>query len=183
MATQSTTALMTADELLRSGARGELIRGVFHEMAPAGLEHNFVGARLGGRLIAFVEPRGLGQVAIGDTGIWLERDPDTVRAPDVAFFSAQRLPIGPRYTGYTEVVPDLAVEVRSPNDRGPRLGRKAEMWVRSGVRLAWVVHPDSRTVDVYRPGEPVATLDDSDDLDGLDVLPGFTCPVSAIFDA
>ena len=185
MTTEPTTALMTADELLRLGkdARGELIRGVFHEMTPAGLEHNVIAARLGARLIFFVDERELGQVAVGDTGVWLERDPDTVHAPDVAFFSAERLPLGPRYTSYTEVVPEIAAEVRSPNDSRPELERKAEMWLSHGVRLVWVVHPDTRTVDVYRPGEPVATLAEGDDLDGGEVLPGFTCAVSAVFGA
>ena len=182
MTTEPTTKLMTADELLALDVRGELIRGVFHEMAPAGLEHNKIALKLGARLLAFVEPRRLGHTAVGDTGVWLERDPDTVRAPDVTFISARRLPLGPRYPRYTEVVPDLAVEVRSPNDSAPELERKAEMWLGEGVRLVWVVHPATRTIDVYRPDAPVATLDDADDLDGLDVLPGFTCPVADVFD-
>ena len=185
MTTESTTRLMTADELLRldTDVRGELIRGVFYEMPPPGLEHNEIAANLGYELKAFIKPRRLGRLGVGDTGILLERDPDTVRAPDVAFFHAERLPLGPRVTGYPDVVPDLAAEVRSPNDSGAELGRKARLWLGHGVRLVWVVNPDSRTVDVYRPDAPVATLDDSDNLDGLDVLPGFTCPVSAIFDA
>ena len=56
------------------------------------------------------------------------------------------------------------------------------MWLSYGVRLVWVVQPDTRTVDVYRPGRAVVTFDEHDKLDGVDVLPGFTCVVSEVFD-
>ena len=84
--------------------------------------------------------------------------------------------------GYAEVVPDLLVEVVSPNDTRREVAAKARMWLRYDVRLVWVVLTQTRSVDVYRPGHAVETLTDQDTLNGLDVLPGFTCPVSAIFD-
>ena len=74
------------------------------------------------------------------------------------------------------------VEVVSPNDTRREVAAKAHMWLRYDVRLVWVVLPQTRTVDVYRPGHAVETLTDQDPLDGLDVLPGFTCAVSAVFD-
>ena len=55
------------------------------------------------------------------------------------------------------------------------------MWLSHGVRLVWVVHPDTRTVAVYQPERGAATLGEDDTLDGLDVLPGFSCPVQAVF--
>ena len=183
MTTAETTKLMTAEELFRLGddVRGELIRGVFCEMSPAGFDHNAIATRLAARLGDFAEPRGLGRAAAGDTGVWLERDPDTVRAPDVVYFSAERLPFDVRATSYTEIVPEIAAEVRSPNDSRREARDKAEMWLSHGVRLCWVVHPDTRTIDVYRPGAEPVTLTDADTLDGGDVLPGFTCAVSAVF--
>ncbi len=185
MTTETSTKLMTADELLRLGddARGELIRGVFCEMTPTGAEHAEISARLTIRLGVFVEPRRLGRLAVGDMGVWLERDPDTVRAPDIAFTAAERSPPGPPITGYAEVVPDLAVEVRSPNDSRREVHDKALMWLSHGVRLVWVVHPDTRTIDVHRAEGAAATLGEDGALDGGDVLPGFSCPVSAVFEA
>ena len=182
MTTEPTTKLMTADELFRLDVRGELIKGVFHEMAPAGTEHTEIQANLAYELKAFIKPRRLGRLSVGDLGVWLERDPDTVRAPDVAFTTAERNPLGQRIPGFAEIVPDLAVEVRSPNDSRPELARKAEMWLSEGVRLVWVVHPTTRTIDVHRPDTPVLTLDDTSTLDGGDVLPGFTLPVADVFD-
>ena len=113
--------------------------------------------------------------------MWLERDPDTVREPDIAFFSSEKAPPDVRVTGYAEVVPDLVVEVGSPTDSRSAVNDKALMWLRYGVRLVWVVHPDTRTVDVHREGAPVAALTVKDALDGMDLLPGFSCEVSAVF--
>ncbi len=181
--TETSAKLMTAEELLRLGddARGELIRGVFCEMTPTGQRHGNIVVRLGHYLSAFVIPRRLGTVGGAESGVWLERDPDTVRAPDVSFTSAVRMPLGEDVDGYAEVVPDLAVEVRSPNDSRREVHDKALMWLSHGVRLVWVVHPDTRTIDVYREGVTVATLGEDATLDGGDVLPGFSCAVAAAF--
>ena len=86
-------------------------------------------------------------------------------------------------TGYAEVAPDLVVEIASPGDSRREMNDKAVMWLSHGVRLAWVVHPDTRTVDVHRTDNPVATLSEAEALDGLDVLPGFSCEVREIFAA
>ena len=106
-----------------------------------------------------------------------------MREPDIAYISAERLDaLDVEVTGYYEVVPDLVVEVVSPGDSAREVMDKALMWLSYGTRLVWAVNPGSRTVDVYRPGERTVTLAADDALDGLDVLPGFTCPVSDIFD-
>ncbi len=186
MTTTTTTEaeLLTAADLLRldgEGVRGELIRGVLCKTMPTGIEHGRIVARLVAAMVVLAEPDGLGTVVASDSGVWLERDPDTVREPDIAFFSAERMPLNARITGYAEVPPDLAVEVASPSDSHREVHDKAHMWLNHGVRLVWVVKPETRTVDVYRPGEPIATLGERDALDGLDVLAGFTCDVSAVF--
>ncbi len=176
--------LLTADELLRlssEGVRGELIRGVLCETMPTGQEHGEIVVGLSAALWNFVNPRGLGRLTASDSGVWLERNPDTVREPDVAFFSAAKAPPGMRVTGYSETVPDLVAEIASPSDSRREVYDKAHMWLSHGVRLVWVVQPETRSIDVYRPGEAVSTLGDEDSLDGLDVLPGFTCEVSAVF--
>ena len=186
MTTTTTTEarLLTADDLLRlysEGVRGELIRGVLCETMPAGIEHGAIVMRLGGALFNAVEPRQLGTLVASDSGVWLERDPDTVREPDIAFFSAEKIPLNARITGYAEVAPDLVVEVASPSDSRREVHDKAHMWLNHGVRLVWVVQPKTRTIEVYRPDEAIATLAEDDSLDGLEVLPGFTCEVSAVF--
>ena len=185
-ATKTASGLITADDLLRlssDGVRGELIRGVLIKTMPTGREHGQIAVRLAAWLHNFVEPRRLGVLTASDSGVWLEHDPDTVREPDVAFFSAERSPPDERVTGYAQVAPDLAVEIVSPSDRLPAVNDKALMWLRYGVRLVWVVRPDERRVDVHREGHPVVALTESDALDGLDVLPGFSCPVREIFGA
>ena len=184
--TSAKTKLITADELLRlysKGVRSELIRGVLSETMPAGTRHGKIVVNLSAELRNFVKPRKLGTLTASDAGVWLERDPDTVREPDIAFFSTAKMPLDAEISGYAEVAPDLVVQVESPSDGRHALNDKALMWLRYGVRLVWVVYPDSRTVHVYRDGSPVATLTTSDALDGMDVLPGFTCPVSEVFGA
>ena len=185
-ATKTASGLITADDLLRlssDGVRGELIRGALSETTPTGHEHGQIAARLVVRLGNFVQPRKLGILTVSDSGVQLEHDPDTVREPDVAFFSAEKSPPDERVTGYAQVAPDLAVEIVSPSDRLSAVNDKALMWLRYGVRLVWVVRPDERRVDVHRDGHPVAALTESDALDGLDVLPGFSCPVREVFGA
>ena len=185
-ATKTASGLITADDLLRlssDGVRGELIRGILSETTPTGHEHGQIAARLVVRLGNFVQPRKLGILTVSDAGVQLEHDPDTVREPDVAFFSAEKSPPNERVTGYAQVAPDLAVEIVSPSDRLPAVNDKALMWLRYGVRLVWVVRPDERRVDVHRDGHAVVALTASDALDGLDVLPGFSCPVREIFGA
>ena len=184
-ATDVASRLLTADDLLRlysQGVRGELIRGVLCETMPTGREHGQIVVNLVAELRVFVKPRRLGILTASDSGVWLERDPDTVREPDIAYFSAETSPLDERVTGYAEVAPDLVVEITSPGDSRREINDKALMWLSFGVRLVWVVDPERRTVDVHRTNRPVVTLNDADALDGLDVLPGFTCQVRTVFD-
>ncbi len=177
--------LLTADDLMRlssQGVRRELVRGVLYETIPTGRQHGRVLANLASELRNFAKPRGLGSVEGGDVGVWLERDPDTVRAPDIAFFSTRKAPLREIAAGYAEVVPDLLAEIVSPNDTLREVREKASMWLSFGVGLVWVIDPGSRTVEVHRRGHPVSTLSEQDSLDGLDVLPGFTCPLRDILD-
>ena len=178
------TKPLTAGDLLRlssAGVRGELIRGVLCETIPTGQEHGEIAATLAAELVVFTRTGRLGRVTTSDAGVWLERDPDTVLEPDVAYFAAERTPPGLRVTGYSETIPDLVAEIASPGDSRREVHDKARMWLSHGVRLVWVLHPDTRTVDVHRADLLVLTLGEDDALDGLDVLPGFTCAVSTVF--
>jgi len=178
------TTLLTADDLfqLDDEVRGELIRGVFCEMTPPGQEHGRVVALLTHALVAHVEVRQLGVVVAGDSGVHLEHDPDTVRAPDIAFTASERLPGGRAIHRYVQTVPDLVVEVVSPSDRRAAVRDKARMWLSFGVQLVWVVFPVACTVEVHRADTDAAeTLTQADSLDGGDVLPGFAYPLERLF--
>ena len=97
MTTTEATSLLTADDLLRlhsEGGRGELIRGVLRETMASGQRHGKIVMNLGSELRAFIKPGRLGTLVGSDSGVWLERDPDTVREPDFAFTSVDRLPRG-----------------------------------------------------------------------------------------
>ena len=181
----TTKNLLTADDLMRldaEGVRGELIRGVFCETMSAVGEHGEIVMNLGMLLGVFIKPRRLGRLSGSDAGVRLERNPDTVREPDIAYISAEKMPLDVRATTYYEVVPDLVVEVASQSDTLQSIHDKALMWLSFGVRLVWVAFPNSRSVDVYPADGAMFTLSESDALDGGDVLTGFSCAVSDIFD-
>ena len=130
--------LLTPDDLMRlhsEGVRGELIMGALHKKASSGLGHGEIVLNLGAPLHQFVRARRLGRVIGSDTGIQLEHNPDTVRDPDVAFISAERMPLDVREQRYAQVVPDLVVEIVSPSDRPVPVFDKSQMWLRHGVRL------------------------------------------------
>jgi len=180
----STTTLVTAEQLLRmphDGHRYELVQGELKTMTPAGFDHGEVILSLGELLRPFVRQHGLGRVSGGDPGFVLARDPDTVRAPDVAFIRKERLAANPATDGFWPGAPDLAVEVMSPNDTIHEVDEKAKAWLEAGVRTVWVVNPAWRTVTVYRSATDIKTLTEDGDLDGQDVLPGFRCRVADIF--
>ncbi|MCY3920163.1 MAG: Uma2 family endonuclease [Chloroflexi bacterium] len=184
MTTTTPTKLLTADDLLRlysQGVRGELIRGVLCETMSTGHEHGKIVTDLVIELGAFIKPRRLGTLVASDSGVRLERDPDTVREPDIAFTSAEKIPLDARIPGYAEVVPDLVVEVHSPSDSRREVHDKARMWLSHGVRLVWVVYPETRTVDVHHGDAAISTLTADGSLNGLDVLPGFSCAVRTVF--
>ena len=174
---------VTATELMQlpdDGNRYELVRGELVTMAPAGFLHGVIGDRIGRRIGDYVEHHALGISAAAETGFQIERDADTVRAPDYAFISHERLAGSPPAAGYADVIPDLVVEVLSPRDRQPEVDAKTTMWLDAGIRLVWVVDPASRTVVAHHERGTVTTYAAADTLIGEPVLPGFTCPVTDI---
>ena len=174
-------AITTAEQLLRAGdiGRCELVRGELRMMIPPAYEHGRITFRFGYRLGAHVEPLKLGTILAAETGFLLSRDPDTVRAPDVAFVRAEREP-GP-IRGYFPGAPDLAVEVLSPEDRPGPVRRKVAEWLAAGSLAVWVVDPRARTVTVHEPDSDPRVLSESDRLGGGAVLPDFELAVREIF--
>jgi Uma2 family endonuclease len=176
--------LMTADDLLRmpyDGMRHELVRGELRTMPPGGWGHGKRSSKLDRSLGNHVEAHGLGEVATNETGFLLTTNPDTVRAPDVAFVCRERLLEADPERGYYPGAPDLAVEVISPNDLYTEVEEKVAEWLAHGTRLVFVVNPRQRTVAVHRPGRDVRILGIDDSLDGEDVVPGWTLAVRDLF--
>lgn len=183
--------LMTADELFEYSLpdkRVELIRGRLLIREPPGMRHGEFAARLvvaiGNFLSADRAARGasatLGRVLTCDPGFTLERNPDTVRAPDVAYVSRERFP-GPVPIRYGEFAPDLAIEIRSPTDRSGAVLSKVSQWLTAGARLVWVVDPGRQLATVYRADDSQAILARHEALDGEDLLPGFVLPLEELF--
>ena len=174
--------LMTADELLREpvpNKRTELVRGVLVVREPAGSTHGIVAMNLGIELGTFVKRVGSGAVFAAETGFKLTTNPDTVRAPDVAFVARERVP--PRDArGFPALAPDLVVEVLSPDDRPGEVLAKVADWLTAGTRLVWVVDPERRVARVYRADGSEALVNEGGALEGEAVLPGFRCELGAV---
>jgi Uma2 family endonuclease len=181
---------MTARELSLMPGDGrlyELVDGRLVRMTPSGIGDSARAIGLAAALLTYVEARRLGTVSGADGGYDLTRrgEDTTILAPDVAFVGAGRGPTPGtvEYEQYWPLAPDLALEVASHRQFQPAMAAKAVRYLNAGVRLLWIVWPRYRRVDVWRPGadSPVATLTDGDDLDGLDVVPGFAYPVTRLF--
>jgi Uma2 family endonuclease len=184
---------MTAADLLAltdDDWQYELVDGRLVRMAPTGLEHLDITERLYEALRTFVVAGGLGRVTLPDTGfrLTLPGEQEVVVSPDVAYVSILRMqqlppPGVPARKRFLSVAPDLAAEIISPDQYHPEMAKKAQLYLERGVRLVWIVWPDQRQVDVWRPGSdvPAATLGVGETLDGLEALPGFTFPVADLF--
>ena len=182
----STTAqVMTADELLRmpdDGFRYELVKGELRQMAPAGHEHGRVVINFTWRLAQYVTTNQLGVVYAAETGFKLAGDPDTVRAPDVAFVSKDRLNEITSAAGFWPGAPDLTVEVVSLGDTYTEVQEKAVDWLAAGTKLVLALNPRKRAVTVYRSLNDIVILNDDVVLDLNDVVPGFKIAIKDIFD-
>ncbi|MCE9555586.1 MAG: Uma2 family endonuclease [Planctomycetes bacterium] len=180
----ATTTPTTAQDLLQlpSGTRCELVAGELRMLfSPAGWEHGEIVMRISGILWEYIRPRKLGRMFGAETGFLLERNPDTVRGPDVAFVARENIPEQKPKEAFWPGAPDLAVEVLSPSDRIGEVNEKTRAWLDAGVQLLWVIDPEPRTVAVYRSAGDVKILTTSEVLDGEDVVRGFRCPVADIF--
>ncbi len=181
---------MTADELLRmpddAEWKHELVDGVLVRMPSPGFRHGKLAVRLARVLGNYADQRALGDV-VGDAGFLLSRSgqPDTVLGPDVAYVRAEHAPPpdAPGIEKYLRIAPDLAVEIVSPDQYKREMAAKARAYLQAGVRLVWVIWPETKTADVWRPGsdQPIATLTVADALDGLDVVPGFSYSLADLF--
>lgn len=181
MATQ--TKLVTADDLagmMPEDGHVELVKGIMIRMSPTGRIHGRIVNNIAGPLWFFVKQNRLGETYGAETGFILSRDPDTVRAPDVAFVSTERLQQQGE-EGFLDGAPDLAVEVISPSETRRAVEEKVLDYLQAGARLIWLVQPETRTVTVYRSLHDIRVLTAGEALDGADLLPGFHLLVADLF--
>jgi Uma2 family endonuclease len=179
------TTLLTAEDLLlrpRDGWRYELVEGVLHRMPPPGFEHGALAAQVGGLLFAHVRQHRLGRVLAAETGFQLASDPDTVRAPDVAFVTNDRLEqVDFDRHKYFPGAPDFLVEILSPSDSYSDVERKVGEWLTAGAKLVVLIDPVKQLVFTHRPGAPVQILSRGDLLDASDAVAGWRVQVAEVF--
>jgi len=173
----------TPEDLLAMPDRKEyeLVDGHLVERQMSRLS-SWVGGRLHRFLDIFVEEQQLGWAWPADQGYACFADaPGKVRRPDVSFIRKDRLPDALTSEGYTYIAPDLAVEVISPNESAYEVENKVLEYLNAGVALVWVINPEARTVHIHRKDGSVGWLREEGELSGEHVVPGFRCPVAAIF--
>lgn len=175
---------ITGEELLELPNHGacELVLGRVVPMSPTGGKHGRVEGNFYDAIRSFVRPRRLGKVLVGAVGIFAGRSPDTVRGADVAFISNERYERLDSKRGFLKVPPDLVVEVLSPHDSQADLAQKLREYFAVGVRLVWVVDPETKAVLAHRSLTDVREFREGDRLPGDDVLLGFDVAVSELFE-
>ncbi len=163
------------------GFRYELVRGELRRMNPAGNVHGRVAMSFAWRLAQYAEGNRLGVVFAAETGFKLATDPDTVRAPDVAFVGRDRIEAIGDTEGFWPEAPDLAVEVVSPGDAFAEVEEKFFDWLGAGTKMVVVVNPRQRSATVYKSPSDITVLAEADVLDGGAVVPGFELALREIF--
>lgn len=174
--------LVTAEELFKRSSQRpcELVKGKIRVLEYSDCERGCVTANLAASVACYVTERRLGYVFGAGTGFLIERDPDTVRAPDVAFVSAERISDRPP-AQFFPGAPDLAVEVLSPGDTASEVQEKAEAWLASGCKEVWLVDPRRKTATKLIPAEDSIVQQSVETLT-TDLLPGFSLAVAQLFE-
>lgn len=158
----------------------ELERGEVVEVSRPGERHGFVGLNVGRILSNYTFQQRKGYACGNDTGLILERNPDTVRGPDVVLYDqAKRYDdLNPRYS---DRMPTLAVAVLSPNDKWGKVTRRITDLLGRGIAVIWLVDPEGRSVTVYRSAQLPQVFEGEDEVKGNPELPGFSCRVADFF--
>lgn len=182
MAAAATRGRLTVDDLdamPEDGILRELADGELREWMAPGPEHGEIEADLSGELRAFVKARRLGKVMAGEVRFLIRGNPHRARMADVAFVAAGKYPAERAPAKADATVPDFVAEVISPDDQALMVQEKVRDWLDAGVRLLWLIYPNTREVMVYRPGFPVEIVPDSGVLSGHDVFPGLQLAVKS----
>ena len=185
MATLLESRLLTAEEygrLSNNGKPTELVRGRIVEMNRPYTMHGYYVYRAAMLLGQFVDQHSLGWIVAGDAGVVTHREPDTVRGPDVAYYSHQRVPRDSRPNGYWPASPELVIEIRSESDRWKDVVVKAAEYLSADVLTVAVVDPAKQRVHLYSADNETVILNAADMLRFPDLLPGFEVVVERLFE-
>jgi Uma2 family endonuclease len=178
--------LLTIEEYAKlpdNGMRTELVRGRVVTLNLPTPWHGFVCGKVVLIIGGFADEHDLGYSITNHAGIITERDPDSLRGADFAFYSYGRVPKSSlAKKGYLNVAPDLAVEVKSPDDRWKDILTKVAEYLNAGVSVVCVLDPERSTLTVYQPDHPEQELQADDTLTFPDVLPGFSVIVRRFFE-
>lgn len=176
--------LMTAEEFWQSPMNtkhSELVRGEAVEKMPPGGQHGAIAIALGALLRLWTQRTGGGYVG-AKAGYVLFYEPDTVRAPDISYVRADRIPPTGVPEAFWQLAPDLAVEVVSPSETAGEIREKVRDFLQAGTPLVWVIFPRTREVIVHTADGLAKTYSGGDALDHPEVLPGFSCKVAELFE-
>ncbi len=177
--------LYTVEDLLimEDGDAYELDDGVLREV-PKGAESEEVAFELLAELRNFLKGQNLGRVLPPNVGLQMFVDrPRRLPRPDGGFIKAGRLP-GNRFPkGFLKIAPDMVFESISPNELAGYTMQKIEDYLSAGVRLVWVLYPETRIATVYRLDGTSSVVPAGGALDGEDVIPGFRCELETIMPA
>jgi Uma2 family endonuclease len=175
--------ILTGEELFALGDIGptELVKGEIVPTSPTGHPHGEIETTIASLLWNHVRKAKSGRVMSGEVGIYTGRNPDTVRAADVAFISNERM-AQVKSRSYLDVAPDLVVEVMSPDDRWSAVMEKLAEYFEAGVLAVWIAEPSAKQVFVYRSLTDVEQLTPEDTLTGDDALSGFEVAISDLFE-
>lgn len=160
--------------------RMEVVRGELVEKMPPGYEHGIIQGLIMHFLMLWALATKAGEVS-GEVGYALQTGPLTLRAPDVSFIRADRLPKGKARKGFPRIAPDLAIEVISDSERAKAIQEKLTDYFEAGVALVWTVWPERREVVAYTLDDEPRTCRLGDSLEFPDVLPGFSCCIDNLF--
>jgi Uma2 family endonuclease len=157
-------------------AMGELI-----VMSPTGGEGGNLNAELTTDFGIWNRQRKLGYLFDSSTGFKLPNGAD--RSPDTAWVQRERWEaLTPEQKRkFPPLAPDFVMELRSANDELETLQFKMQEYIDNGVRLGWLINPQDKQVEIYRPHQPVEVMENPQHLDGEDVLPGFVLNLSQIW--
>ena len=156
----------------------ELINGeIFKKLSTE--EHGVLAARIVAEFNIYLKSNPIGRAGV-EIRHRVPEDRQNDLIPDVSFISHERAQALTR-KGAVPQMPDLVVEIKSPDESSIGLREKALYYLKNGARLVWLLFPAKRQVEVYTE-DAVQTLGIDHQLDGADVLPGFTLPVRDVFE-
>ncbi|QDT16833.1 Uma2 family endonuclease [Alienimonas californiensis] len=174
--------LLTAEEFLTlndGGRRSELVKGRVIELSEPGFEHGAISAWLAYLMQGYLLNQNIGRPVV-EVGVVTQRGPDTVRGPDAAFYSYERLPADQRPRGYADVSPEVVFEVLSPSNRQGEILRKIAEYFAADVLCVVVVNPARRTAVLYHPDDEPTFLREQDRLALPAPLDGWTPTVAEL---